>query len=112
MIITAKNVDQILDKPRYIIIPKASIAATLILHTIILNIACVLLYGAWAYVGIPLLFAELIIQLVLLRRIWIKVGYSQAVFIIGLILNLTFNAFIAIPERSAIAAMINAAFMR
>ena len=112
MIITAKNLDKILDRPRYIIIPKASIAATLILHTIIINIACVLLYGVWAYVGIPLLFAELFIQLTLLLKMWKRIGYSKTVFIIGLIINITINAFVAIPERSAISAVINAAFMQ
>lgn len=112
MIITAKNIDSILDKPRYIVIPKGSIAATFLLHTVILNIACVLLYGVWTYVGIPLLLSELLIQLTLLRRIWLRVGYSQRVFSACLVLNTAINALIAIPERRFIADLINAVFMK
>ena len=112
MIITAKNIDMILDRPRHIVIPKASIAATFLLHTLILNTACVLLYGAWAYVGIPLFLAEILIHLTLLRKIWLRVGYSQKVFAAGMIINIVLNAFIAIPERRLISDAINAVFMR
>lgn len=112
MIITAKNIDRVLEKPHYIVIPRHSIAATFLLHAAFLNIACVLLYGVWAYVGIPLLLAELLMQQLILRRIWQRVGYSQRVFTAGVILGVIANIFVAIPERRLITELINAVFMR
>lgn len=106
MIITAKNIDRVFDKPRYIVIPRASIFQTFLLHTVLLNIACVLMYGAWMYVGIPILFAELLLQIFLLRRIWLKVGYSVKVFAVLLVFNIILNLLVAIPERQLIADLI------
>ncbi len=111
MIITAKNIDTLLDKPHYIVIPRASLLQTFIFHTLILNIACVLLYGAWAYVGIPMLLASLLLQIFVLRKAWIMVGYSQRVFISIIAINTIANLLLAIPERQIIADMIISAFM-
>lgn len=107
MIITAKNIDRVMDKPRYILVPRASMLHTFLLHAIILNIACVLLYGVWAYVGIPILLAELLLQIFLLRRIWLRVGYSGAVFVILLVINIVINMVAAIPERQLVINLIN-----
>lgn len=110
MIITAKNIDRVFDKPRYIVIPRASIFQTFLLHTVILNAACVLMYGVWLYVGIPILLAELLLQIFLLRRIWLKAGYSVKVFAVLLVFNIIINLLVAIPERQLIAELINAWF--
>lgn len=111
MIITANNIDRLLDKPHYIVIPRASLLHTFIFHTLILNIACVLLHGAWAYVGIPMLLASLLLQIFVMRKAWTRVGYSQGVFIAIMILNIIANLLLAIPERQFIADMIISAFM-
>ncbi len=106
MIITAKNIDSVFDKPRYIVIPRASIFQTFLLHTLLLNIACVLMYGAWLYVGIPILLVEILLHIFLLRRVWLKVGYSGKVFMVVLGFNIVINLLIAIPERQFIADLI------
>ncbi len=106
LIITAKNIDRVFDRPRYIVIPRASIFQTFLLHTIILNVACVLMYGVWMYAGIPMLLVELLLQIFLLRRIWLKVGYSVKVFAVLLVFNIIINLLVAIPERQLIADLI------
>lgn len=76
MIITNKNISQIIDKPRYIAIPHGMIIRTFLVHLFIINIGVVLLYNVYSYIAVPLLFFEVFYYFYFLRKIWTKVGYS------------------------------------
>lgn len=76
MIITNKNINQLIDKPRYIVIPHGMIFRTFLIHLLIINISVVLLYNVFSYISVPLLVFEVFYYFYFLRKIWIKVGYS------------------------------------
>lgn len=97
--INAKNLDKILPSPHYILVPRFRIFITVFVHTLILNIGCILFYNVFAIISLTVLTYEIFYHLTIIKAIWKRVGYSMPLFYTGFGINIAANLILGIFER-------------
>lgn len=107
MLLNTKNSKKYLENYHYINVPRSSIIITTLLHLFLLNLGMVLLYYYFAPAGGLIIAYEIFYMVSFIRIIWIRSGYSQALFFIIIAVSAAVDFFLAFLERRAISELFN-----